>query len=193
MSRAKRYVFVVSIVWCVVSTAYYAHRGGLLALLQLLIIPLSICFFAAIIISFVCIFTEWRQRRWRSLLPFTACVLSVVVSCVLVQTIRPVIFAWSLPSYEAVIQQIESGKIPVSDKLNLIPQAKFKARLVYAVFAQKDTNGVLSVAFFTEGGFPVKHSGYLYSSSGVVEPGSPADSEWPIRHEVRKKWFYISD
>jgi hypothetical protein len=88
---------------------------------------------------------------------------------------------------------MESGSIVVSDKFDRIPQAETEARLVYRVFAEKDTNGVLMVEFDTESGFPVKHSGYLYSSSGTIEPGSQMDSRWTFRQEVKSRWFYISD
>jgi hypothetical protein len=193
MSRLGKFVVAVSAIWFVVATAYFSHRSGLLGLLQLLMLPLFPCLFAAIIISFVCVFKEWRQRRWRSLLPLGICFVSIFISGVSVKIIRQAIFKWPLPSYEMVVQQMESGKIPVTAELNPIPEAKSEACLAYAVLAQKDTNGVLSVEFLTEVGFPVKHSGYLYSSSGIIEPRSLIDSRWPIRHQIKDKWFYISD
>ncbi len=190
MSRNGRFVVTVAVVWCVVSTAYFARRTSIL---QFLTIPVAVCFLVASIMSVVCVFTEWPQRRWRSLLPFVACALSVVVSSALVRTIRPAIFDWALPSYEAVVHQMESGTIPVTTELSRIPQAELEARLVFAVLAQKETNGALTVEFLTEGGLPLKHSGYLFCSSGSIEPGSLADSRWPIRRELRHRWFYISD
>ena len=190
MSRLGKFVVVVAVIWCIGSTVYFSHRTNLS---QLLTLPLGLCFLIAVIISIVCAFSDWRQRLWLSLLPFVACILSVVVSGAIVPPIRHAIFVRSLPSYEMVVQKMESGGIPVSTNLSPIPQALPLAHLAYAVFAQKDTNGVLTVEFLTEGGFPVKHSGYLYISSGVVEPGSVACSRWPIRQEERPKWFYISD
>lgn len=191
MSRLGKFVVITSVVWFVMSTIYFAHRDSIV--LQLLGTPVMLCFLAAVVIGIVCIFVEWRQRRWLALLPFAACVLSVVVSMPIVRTVREYIFARSLPSYEAVVRQMESGSIPVSTNLSPVPQAVPLAHLAYAVLAQKDTNGALTVEFLTEGGFPVKHSGYLYLSSGVIEPGSMEDERWPIRHEERSRWFYISD
>jgi hypothetical protein len=190
MSPLDKFVVRVAVIWCVGSTVFFSHRTNLT---QLLTLPLALCFLAAVIISIVCAFSEWRQRRWISLLPFGTCVLSVVVCGAIVRPIRQAIFVWSLPSYEGVVQQMESGSIPVSATLSRVPQAESKARLTYGVFAQKGTNGVLTVEFLTECGFPVKHSGYLYCSSGVIALGSDADSRWPIRHEEKPKWFYVSD
>jgi hypothetical protein len=191
MSRTGKFVVVVSVIWCLVSAAYFARRASLL--LQLLILPLSLLFFAAIICGLVCAFAEWWQRCWRSMFPLAACVIAFFLSWILVLTARHFIFLWALPSYEVVVRQIESGRIPMSVGFDRLPQAESEARLVYTVYAEKDVNGVLMVEFLTESGFPVKHSGYLYSSSGAIEPGSLMNSRWPIRQELRKWWFYISD
>jgi hypothetical protein len=191
MSRLGKFVVIVSVIWFAVSTVYFAHRDSVV--LQLLGALVMFCFFAAVVISIICPFTEWRQRRWHSLLPFVVCVLSVVISMSIVRAIRHGIFVRSLPSYEAVVRQMESGSIAVSTNLNPVPQAVPLAHLAYAVLAQKDSNGALTIEFLTEGGFPVKHSGYLYVSSGVIAPGSMEDERWPIRHEERPRWFYVSD
>jgi hypothetical protein len=191
MSRLGKIVVGASLIWFVLFTVYAAHRRSII--LQLLGLPATLCFLAAVVISIFCIFSEWRRRRWLALLPFAVCVLSVVLSSAIVRTIRHAIFVRSLPSYEAVVRQMESGSIPVSTNLSLVPQAVPLAHLAYAVLAEKGSGGVLTVEILTEGGFPVKHSGYLYVSSGVVKPGSMEDSRWSIRNEERPKWFYISD
>lgn len=190
MSRLGKFVIVVAGIWCVGSIVFFSHRTNLS---QLLTLPLFPCFFVAFVISFVSVFSDWRQRRWRALVPFATCILSVIICGLVVPPIRRAVFVRSLPSYEEVVRQMESGRIPVFTNLTLIPQAQAQARLAYAVLAQRDTNGVLTVEFLTEGGFPVKHSGYLYCSSGNIKAGSLADSRWPIRHQEQPKWFYISD
>jgi hypothetical protein len=140
--------------------------------------------------SFILIFTRWRQERWRTLIPVASCALAVIVAPVVGRLIGQLMFHRSLPHYEAIIRQIESGNIPVTAELRRIPQAE--GSLAYAVLAQR-TNDVLSVEFLTGAGFPVKHSGYLYCSSGTVEKGSFIDSRWPKRREVRRFWYRISD
>ena len=190
MSRLGKFVIFVAVIWFVGSTVFFSHRT---TLLQLLTLPLAPCFLVAMVISIVCIFSEWRQRRWRSLVPFASCVLAIVISGAVSHRIRQAIFIHSLPGYEAVVRRMESGNILVTTNLSRISQELPLANWAYAVLAQKDTNGVLMVEFLTERGFPVMHSGYLYISSGIIEPGSLEDSRWPIRHEERPRWFYISD
>ena len=190
MSRSGKFVIIVAVIWLICATVFFSHRT---LISQLLTLPVFPCFLVAGVISIVCIFREWRQRRWLSLVPFASCVLAFEISGAVSHRIRHAIFIESLPSYEAVVRQMESGSIPVSTNLSPVPQAVPLAHLAYAVLAQKDTSGDLTVEFLTEGGFPVKHSGYLYISSGVVKQDSMEDERWPFRHEERPRWFYISD
>jgi hypothetical protein len=79
----------------------------------------------------------------------------------------------------------------VSNQFDRAPAAEHTARLAYAVFAQRKPNGSLFVEFLTEGGFPGKHSGYLYSSSDHLDD-SFIKSRWPIIWHLREHWFYVS-
>ncbi len=88
-----------------------AHRTSNGVLLGLL---LSLFWFCVSLYGVVLVFIEWRQRRWRALLPLTACVATMAIFGPLARLITPVLFAWSLPSYEAIVRQVESGTIPLS-------------------------------------------------------------------------------
>jgi hypothetical protein len=188
--RDDKIIGVVCLVWCVGSLALFTRRTSLL---QLLSLPLALLFFSAVVASVVRVFTNWRQRRWHSLVSIGMCVSALLLSFVLVRAASHLVFVWALPSYEAVIGQMQSGTISVPTGFTGIAAGPAKARFVYAIFAEKGTNGVLMVEFDTESGFPVKHSGYLYSSSGKIEPGSRMNSRWPIRRELRSNWFYVSN
>lgn len=189
MSRAGKIIVWVAAVWFVVFTVEGAHRGS--DLLMLFSLVASLFLLGALVTSVVRVFADWRQHRWRAFVPFAVCLFAVVAAVAAIRTARRMIFAWSLPSYEAVVRQMEAGSIPVPDKLTPIPEAQHQARLAWAVLAQKGSDGTLTVEFLTESGFPVKHSGYLYSSSGSLDASEAR--RWPIRHEEKPKWFYISD
>jgi hypothetical protein len=81
----------------------------------------------------------------------------------------------------------------VSGEVISVPLVGAERDLGYGVLAERDPNGVLTVELLTGGGFPVKHSGYLYTSSGSVRPGSFFDERWPFKTEMKAKWFRISD
>lgn len=88
---------------------------------------------------------------------------------------------------------MESGAVPVAAEPQSITLSETDRDLAYSVLAQKDTNGVLMVEFLTGSGFPLMHSGYLYTSSGSVQPGSFFHSRWLLTMQVKPKWFRITD
>jgi hypothetical protein len=118
---------------------------------------------------------------------------AIIATVVVGRVVKQALFAWALPSYQQVVSDIQSGRIATPEKFGRIPEAESVARLTYAVLAEQQANGALAVEFLTESGFPVKHSGYLYTSSDIIEKGTRVDSRWPIRRKLREHWFYISD
>lgn len=194
LSRAGKVVFWISVVWCTGSVVFLANQTPLL---KFLYIPFTLAFFVTMFVGIVLVFTDWRRHSWGALLPLASCAVAVVLIGILAQAAREQLrqkqFAENLPAYEKIVREIENGSIPVSAKLERMSEAAAKAPLAYAVLAVKETNGILSVEFLTEAGFPLKHGGYLYVSSGIIAPGSVMDERWPMRQRVRTKWFYIRD
>jgi hypothetical protein len=188
MSRADRITLWVAALSFVIVGAFAAHRT---TGLQLISMPVMLVFFGACIVSIVRVFTRWSARRWRALIPLAACFASIIAIGAVGRVARDIVFAWALPSYQRVIDDIESDRIVVSGAGRTIPEAIAAARLTYAVIASRAPNGALSVEFLTESGFPAKHSGYLYSSSGIDD--SFVRSRWPRMSRLRDHWFYVSD
>jgi hypothetical protein len=142
-------------------------------------------------ISLIRLATHWRRERWRVIVPIAICGIVVVVAAAIGAATRRVAFFRSLPIYESIVRQLESGEIPVSTELRRI--LLVEGGPAYPVLAQRDTNGVLAAEFLTGSGFPVKHSGYLYCSSGSILLGSVSDSRWPKRQQMKPLWFWVSD
>ncbi len=190
MSRFAKFAFAVAAIWFVVATVFLSHRTTAMQLMAIAVFPV---YFVGGGISLVCMIYERSARTGRSFLPFVAFISALVLPFEIARPIRHLIFIYCLPSCEAVIHQMETGSIRISDVLNPVPEAVPQVRLAYAVLAQRDEDGVLTVEFITEGGFPVKHGGYLYCSSGVIAPHSVARERWPLCRELRPKWFVIAD
>lgn len=188
MSLFAKVTFCFAGVWLVAFIAYAARPTIVSQLLCMLVTP---GFFIFCFISLVRLYTHSYRERWRVVIPFATCILTFGLALGAGPAIRRVMFQRSLPYYESVIHQIESGRISVTPELCRVPQVE--GGPAYAVFAQRTTDGILTVEFFTGGGFPVKHSGYLYCSLGSIEPDSDADRRWPRRRELKPLWFQISD
>ncbi len=102
-------------------------------------------------------------------------------------------FARRFPHYQALVERVGANEGLVLGEVKRIPLSTAERKFCYNVLAQRDTNGVLTVELLAGGGFPVRHSGYLYSSSGNIQSGSFFDRRWHARTELKPKWFRISD
>jgi hypothetical protein len=136
---------------------------------------------------------EWPKRRWWAAVPALGCACSVALVMVGTPVARRVLFRRDLPTYEEVVRRIESGAMTVPPRRGRIPEAEAIARSAYGVFASKDADGCLVVEFFTEGGFPVMHSGYLYCSQCNGDEDAKKKTRWPFLHQKAPRWFFFSD
>lgn len=147
----------------------------------------------ALILSLIFAGTEWRQLRLLAVIPLLLWFGSCLATTAVGTASRRAQFERELPRYQALVERIQAGSRLDSGKVASVSLSEAERDLGYNVLAERDTNGVLTVEILTGGGFPLKHSGYLYNSSGRIIPGSFFDSRWPFKTEVKPKWFRISD
>ena len=107
---------------------------------------------------------------------------------------REKVFAERLPQYEEAVR-VMGSKIsgePVFLKGKEVP--KTYQHLAYWIHAKKDEGNVLVVTFFWGGGFPVKHSAFVYRSDGWLPPkGTDFRREWPFAERINKNWLRVGD
>jgi hypothetical protein len=188
MSRSYKIALVIAILWFI-ARAVFAARPSVEA--QTVLMILTFGFFFVGIISFVRALTQWRKGRFRAVAPLAGCILIVAVAPMAASAVRRSVFHQSLARYESVIRRIESGEIQLTNQLRNISPSE--SGLSHSVLAQREANGVFTVEFLSGSGFPVKHSGVLYCSSGFIEPGSVTASRWPKKVEMKPRWFRVSD
>lgn len=176
--------------WLIFATADAAHHS---ADLQLLAMLLLLCLLGAILTSAVLIVARWRSHGPRALLPLIVCLCVLFAPVELARPIRAGIRAWAFPSYEALVARMQSGQINVPASLTRLSGVESQARLAYSVLASRDSNSVLIVEILTEGGFPVKHSGYLYCSALPAAPDSLPLRDWKRNRSLGRGWYEISD
>lgn len=187
MSRYAKITTVIAVFW-LIARASYAAKPGLGTVFLCFLLTVSLL--ASMLAGFIHVFTQRGRNRWWAAAAVLSSGLLIYSAPAVSHAIENTLFQQTLPRYEGIIKQMESGIIPVSSELRLLPLLKDNS--LYAVLAQRDTKGVLTVEFLTDGAFPVKHWGYLYCS-GSIEPHSLAVSRWPKRRELRPHWFRISD
>lgn len=103
------------------------------------------------------------------------------------------LFDYRLPEYEKVVNRIKVSRVNYVGQLVPVLLEKDENHLAYKVLATRE-KGVLYVEFYTGRGFPVKHSGYIYSESQGVAQGAIVDQRWPEhkRWKLNDNWFGFS-
>jgi hypothetical protein len=188
MSRFTQLAVGVAGAWFVTYAAFSAWMSIFTQLPSML---LTIALLVCVVVGVIRVFTRWRHEHWRVFIPLFACAVAVYCAPQLGLSINRVIVRRSLPHYESIVRKIEAGTIPVSIEVQRVPQAE--DLFTRPVFAHRDTNGVLTVEFFTENGYPAKHIGFLYCSSGVIDPDSRVARRWSWRTELKPLWFRVSN
>lgn len=105
--------------------------------------------------------------------------------------IRDIAFVSNIEKYDKFINEMKTGDIQIGERITKIYIPRKYSDLAQVVFAKKNETGEITAEFIIGGGFPVKHSGYLYSSSGIID--EETRERWPRRIKVEERWYRISD
>lgn len=171
----------------------FAVKPGVVLQLGFMV-PIAITL-GLIIASPILIISWWRAHRWRSLLPLLAAMLSLVLSIPAASAggaVREWLFRSRLPKYEEVVGLIAAGTINVDQDLRLVELPAKYSELAAATLAEQDSSGTITIEFIIGGGFPVKHTGYLYRSHGTLEDWRHS-GRWPKAKQLSDHWYAISD
>lgn len=190
MPGRERTTWVLACAWLFAGTwfATAANPWVQLASMVLLLVLLSL-----IVANFVWVFTKWGSLGARALVPLLVAVVALPLPVMIGRELKPKVFDFYRPDYEAFIARIERNEIAVGpeSKILLYP-GNGRVGDAYYVLARREADGLV-VEFLTESGWPVKHRGYLYAKNGEIRKGSFFDERWPRRRELRPHWFRIAD
>jgi hypothetical protein len=164
---------------------------------QLPSMALSLLTLILLVISFILGLSFYRREKFRAFVPFFICFVGLpmgfIGSAALGDAIKESRFQKNLLRFNEVVNLIQKGELkpnPPDRFIVLPPQYSDLTRRAIA-FASTNSDGT-NIEFQTEGGFPVKHSGYLYLSSGNMNDSNTIRA-WPFHHRINTNWFYISD
>lgn len=176
--------------WFLVATALAAHKSGEL---QFALIFLTVPFAGVFAASVFWLFREWRSHKWRSVFPLVLCILAVPTPSRVGAVAQHALFVWNKPAFERIVSRAEIQALPAGSDELLLALSKDEKRLTYFVSAERAMAGTLFVEIVTEGAFPVKHAGYVYTSSGAIDPNTSTAARWPYRRQVSEQWFRVAD
>jgi hypothetical protein len=147
----------------------------------------------------VALFYAWRHRArglLRAAAPLLACLVAAPIGGSIGAAYRSLNFRYRrLPVYEQIVRKIESGELPGETIKEMPPEID---SLAYGIHVHDDAPGGLMVVFFWGGGFPVKHSVYIYRASGLPPPTSTKWEMEPYYHwsgarRLNDNWFAAHD
>ena len=145
MSRSFKIVFTVIYAACFLELFAFGVRPSNTN--GLLLLPFGFLFFCICIWSLITVFTKWKTAHLWAAAPLIACLLMLPIERIAGGFVRNELFKWRLPRYEALVQKIESGAIPISMEGRMISATNYDSSLAYVVWARRETNGVLIVEF----------------------------------------------
>jgi hypothetical protein len=131
---------------------------------------------------------RWNELRLKALVPVTICLLTLPVASVIGRVAEAVHFRYLLlPRFEQLVAEIRATNMPRGTTVEIPGEV---ARIV---LARRNEENQLQVEFVTGVGFPVKHSGYLYTENEDIESDSYLASRWPHASKVKPLWFRVAD
>lgn len=155
---------------------------------------------ALVVVGLIGVFIGVRKfatKRFQAFVPATICAVglasALIAAPVLGGAIRSRRFEANLPRYTEIVRKVEAGELRATDRLERIDLPPGYSDLAVTMLGKTNTTGDIVLEFIIGGGFPVKHSGYLYVSSGKPESDPVLLRRWPHRRKLSDNWSAIAD
>jgi len=136
----------------------------------------------------------WREK-FRAFIPATICLIGLPISFIAARrlggSIEHRLFQKNLPRYTEVVRLIEKGEFKTDSYLVELPPQY--SDLALRTWRGTNSEGAIIVGFITGIGFPVKHSGFMYVSTGKIESDAETLRRWPYYSRINTNWFRIGD
>ena len=164
--------------------------------MQLLDMLMFLILMLLLLVSFVGGICVVHRDKINAFIPTLICLIglpaSLFIASYLGVSIRDWQFQKNLPRYIQVVHKIEKNELRATPSSSRIQLPDEFADLSLATFAKTNNNGLI-IEFIIGVGFPVKHSGYLFVSTGKIENDPDTLERWPYRSRINTNWFRISD
>lgn len=194
MKRLRFYALAISLLLFIFSLFFAAKPHPVS---QLLVVAAFTGLVLLLLISVVVGLCLLSREKLRALVPATICfaglLMSLTIAIWLGGAIRSRIFRRNLPRYNEVVRLVENREIRSGSSLSKIELPTQYSDLAKLTLGKTNAEGGATIEFFIGGGFPIKHSGYLYNSSGKMESDPESLRRWPHHSRISDNWFRIAD
>jgi hypothetical protein len=139
---------------------------------------------------------QWRSQRSQGLVPLAIGLMSLVLSLpatALASGLRQTVLEADRPYYQRVVDVYQSGRL---DSRVPFPTDSLPAPIqgcCSLIRAWRDSTGLLGVEFFTDGGFPVRHSGLVFFEDSAAAKGSSLSQRWRKGRHLEGHWYWVDN
>lgn len=185
MKNKKQYIILTILhsLFLIISVIFKIRET---ALLQLIFIVAFLMFLALLIKDLSWLVGHWKLEKWLSLFPIVLWIVILITTPVIAIFCANKIFEYNLPKFQEVVEELkkephEPGKIKQSEK-----------NVGYPVHSWYEDD-VFIVQIWWGSGFPVKHTCYVYVSSGDIDKIEYFTKYFPVRLRLNQYWFRVLD
>lgn len=136
------------------------------------------------------------KEKFRAFIPAAICITGIFASFFVGSYLGNMLenrrINKDLPSYVSIAHRIEKGEIKTGTSLSRIELPAQDKDLAQITLARTNNEGAV-IEFVTGLGFPVKHSGYLYISTGKIDNETDSLRRWPYHARINVNWFRVED
>ncbi|MFN8588739.1 MAG: hypothetical protein U0704_13175 [Candidatus Eisenbacteria bacterium] len=182
----RRAVYGAAVAFAVPFALFCCHGDSSTQLAWMLLLPLWLI---ATLTSIMLAAMGLRHSAPRGLLPLGACIAALVLPIVVAWPVRAVLDPWLLRECHRMVPQFaEEAREPFTHKYYRRLDGVELPLLVDGVGVERDSLG-LFVTFFTENGFPVWHTGLIWSPTDSVDAGPLAKQRYGRVRFLQPYWY----
>ncbi len=185
--RPHRRIYWAAALWYVLAVVFMLQMSGTLQLVLLIATAALVFAFIASLLVVV-----RNARTIASYLPLACCGLAVVAMPSTVRTLEPAVFEMKRAALQALLVRNDVVSLRAGTSA-ILPLSSNERDFAYLVLAERMPDGTLLLSVATEGAFPVRHAGYVYSSSGSTDYRSEALGDWQALRPIFPNWFRAYD
>lgn len=194
MKRLKFYSLVFALIFFVLAFLFALKPSGEL---QLIFMGVFAGLVLLGLVSGITGIAHFPRAKIRAFIPAAICFAGILLGLFVATGFGRMVRQWrfqkNLPHYMEIVRRVETGEIKTGVLLSKLELPEQYSHLAYASLAKTNFFGGATIEFLIGGGFPVKHSGFLYISTGSIEADPEMLERWPRNARINEKWFAIGD
>jgi hypothetical protein len=140
--------------------------------------------------------SDAKRWKWRAPLPLAIGVLGLlgqILAIGLGGDLGRALKRQDLPAYQRFVDSLLAQSPLIRGDVSGYPRPAAIADCCYRVMAIDDSSGMTTVFFFTDGGFPVRHSGLLYHEGDSVPLHPRKLHGWRPIGMIEPHWWWFGD